>query len=105
MQCADSLRVQAYFDDELDAVSAAAVERHIEHCPECRTLLDELGQLREGICRDVPRGSVPPTLRARIARALEQESAAARVGRLPAWRTRPFWLGAFGGLGAALAAG
>ena len=28
MPCAESLRVQAYFDGELDALSAAEVERH-----------------------------------------------------------------------------
>jgi anti-sigma factor RsiW len=105
MQCAESLRAQAYFDRELDGVSAAAVERHIEHCPECRALLEELGQLRGDIRRDVPLTSAPPALRARIARVLGQEWAAERRPPAPAWRTRPFWLGAFGGLGAALAAG
>jgi anti-sigma factor RsiW len=105
MQCAESLRVEAYFDQELDAVSSAAVERHIEHCPECRTLLEELGRLRADIRRDVPLAGAPPALRARIARVLGQESSAARRAQLPAWRSRAFWLGAGGGLGAALAAG
>ena len=30
MQCAEALRVQAYFDHEVDAVSAADLERHVE---------------------------------------------------------------------------
>ena len=37
MQCAESLRVQAYFDDEVDGVTAAEIERHAEHCAACRS--------------------------------------------------------------------
>ena len=29
MPCAESLRVQAYFDGELDALAAADIERHL----------------------------------------------------------------------------
>ena len=36
MPCGESLRVQAYFDGELDALNAAEGERHAEACPECR---------------------------------------------------------------------
>jgi hypothetical protein len=31
----EMLRVEAYFDDEMDAVAAADIERHIEQCAEC----------------------------------------------------------------------
>src|SRR5439155_798497 len=46
-------------------------------------------------------------LRARIGRALDEEAGAPRAATraLRARRTRPFWLGALGSLGAALAAG
>ena len=49
MQCAEALRVQAYFDGEVDAVSATQLERHVEHCPECRLLLQELNVVRTAL--------------------------------------------------------
>ncbi len=108
MQCAESLRVQAAFDGELDAVSAATVERHAEHCPECRALLEHLERTHARIRRDLEYSQAPLELRERIARALDAETAAGRRGAAPAprpaWRARPFWLGTLTGAGAALAA-
>ena len=121
MQCAESLRVQAYFDGEVDALAAAEIERHAGHCPECRALLQDLERTRAGIRRDLDYGQAPAALRERIERALDDEEARgaelvaphespplapARRGTTarPPWRTRPFWQGAFGGLGAAVAA-
>ena len=116
MQCAESLRVQAYFDGEVDAISAADIERHVANCGECRALLDDLEQVRTALRKDLGVERAPPELRARIALALDQESAAEvprpvvpnpplasgpRARRVPS-----FWAGAFGGVGAtALAAG
>jgi anti-sigma factor RsiW len=76
VQCAESLRVQAYFDREVDAVSAAGIERHAEHCGECRALLEDLGRMRTTLRRHIPYVAAPPALRAQILRALDQESAA-----------------------------
>ena len=106
MQCAESLRLQAYFDGELDALAAAAIERHAEHCDECRTLLTELEETRTRLRRELDYPPAPPTLRARITRLLNEESGV-RAPRhaAAAWRTRPFWLGAGGGLVSACAAG
>jgi anti-sigma factor RsiW len=111
VQCAESLRVQAYFDREVDALSAAEIERHAELCPECRTLLADLAQTRARLRRDLDYAQAPPALRARIARTLDAESVAgapqanpARTRTARTWRTPPFWLGALGGLGTALAA-
>ena len=53
MQCAESLRVQAYFDGEVDAVSGAEIERHADHCNECRVLLEDLVKVRSALRRDV----------------------------------------------------
>jgi anti-sigma factor RsiW len=113
VQCAEHLRVQACFDGEVDAISAADTERHAEHCPECRALLADLAATRARIRRDLDYERAPPPLRERITRMLDEETAVAgretvqTAGRgpRPAWRTRPFWLGALGGIGAALAAG
>jgi anti-sigma factor RsiW len=127
--------VQAYFDAEVDAVSAADIERHTEHCAECRALLEDLEQVRSVLRRESAYVRTPPALRANILRALDQEDAAdAPVAEAsaasegmpasetataaerapgvkrkergsPAWRMRPFWVGALGGVsGAAIAA-
>ena len=123
MRCAESLRVQAYFDAEVDAVSAAEIERHIEHCAECRALLQDLEQVRTVLRRDLSFARTPPALRARVLGALDEEgsaeaadpsaeaadpSAEAAIPR-NAWRPRqraarnsrmrPYWLGAMGGAG------
>jgi anti-sigma factor RsiW len=110
MQCAESLRVQAYFDGELDALAAADIERHSEACAECRALLEDLQHARTALRRDLTYVSTPPALRARIMRALDEESAvkSARFNgeRLAGRRPRPFWMGAFSGIGGtAIAAG
>jgi anti-sigma factor RsiW len=107
--CAESLRVQAYFDGELDALAAAEVEQHIEHCAECRVLLEDLEQTRTMLRRDLPYDRTPSALRARIMGALDRENAITRP-RTPepartSGRARSFWVGAIGGFGsAALAA-
>jgi anti-sigma factor RsiW len=110
MQCAESLRVQAYFDGELDALSAAEVERHSEVCAECRALLQDLDHVRTALRQDLTYAGAPPELRARVMRALDEESTVRsprRDGvRLTSWRPRPFWKGAFTGIGGtAIAAG
>jgi anti-sigma factor RsiW len=123
--------VQAYFDAEVDALSAADIERHIERCAECRALLEDLEQVRGVLRQESDYVRTPPSLRAEIMRALDEESAAAasRAGglgagaerpdmsssdlfRRPAHRTfnsrrlRPFWTGAVSGaFGATIAAG
>jgi anti-sigma factor RsiW len=101
MRCAESLRVQAYFDAEVDAVSAADIERHIEHCAECGALLQDLEQVRTVLRRDSSYARTPAALHARIMGALDQESAAPRPreGVSPNRRIRPFWMGALGGVG------
>jgi anti-sigma factor RsiW len=108
VQCAESLKVQAAFDGELDAVSAAAVERHAERCPECKALLEHLKETRARIHRDLDYGRASPELRGRLAHMLDAEEAAERRAERPqvrpAWRARPFWLGTLTGAGAALAA-
>jgi len=107
--CAESSRVQAYFDGEVDSMSAANFERHLDHCAECRAELKDLEQVRTALRRELPYERAPPELRARIMSALDRESAVSAIRpkepRTRAWRARPFWMGAAGGFGsAALAA-
>jgi anti-sigma factor RsiW len=111
MQCLESLRAQAYFDGELDALAAADVERHSETCAECRALLGDLDHVRGALRQDLSYACPPPpALRARILSALDQEGRrkSLRLGsmRLTSRRPRPFWMGAFSGIGgASIAAG
>lgn len=100
MLCPESLRAQAYFDGELDAVRAAEIERHLERCPECRELQQGLERTRAALRRDLSYFRVAPELAARIDRALDQHSRGERAG----WRPRPFWAGALSGVGLAAAA-
>jgi anti-sigma factor RsiW len=107
MPCPDSLRVQAYFDGEADAITAADIERHMEHCDECRALHRSLMELRTALRSDLPQTRVPAALRARVMRSLDMEGSLAPPQRRarPSWRTRPFWMGATtGGLGMAAVA-
>ena len=73
MRCAESLRAQAYFDAEVDAVSASAIESHIEHCAECRALLQDLEQVRTVLRQDALYARTPPALRGKVMFALDQE--------------------------------
>jgi anti-sigma factor RsiW len=102
------LRVQAYFDGEVDAVSALEVERHAEHCAECRALLGHLAETRARIREELEYPAAPAPLRASIERLLDREvrnaPAPARTGRARPWRLSPLWLGASGGFAAAAAA-
>ena len=131
MQCAESLRVQAYFDGEVDAISAAEIERHVEHCNGCRELLQDLEKVRRALRSGISYAAAPPALRAQILQALDSDADAATdaatdavtdaatndavrsampVKRRPARRLRAFGgpgfrIGAFSGVGgAALAA-
>lgn len=106
MQCAEVLRVQAYFDGEVDAVEALEVERHAEHCPECRALLEHLANTRARVRGELEFAAAPPQLRAKISRLLDEEARRGNPQRAPRvpLRPRPFWLGALGGVGAAFAA-
>jgi anti-sigma factor RsiW len=116
VQCAESLRVQAYFDGEVDALSAAEIERHIEHCAECRALLQDLGKVRSALRDGITYVAAPQALRTQILQALDQEDDAQaspaparpkqrQAPQSRAWRGRSFWTGAFSGIGgAALAA-
>lgn len=101
MQCAESLRVQAYFDGEVDAVSAAEIERHIELCGECRALLEDLGKVRVALRQSVSYAAASPALRAKILRSLHQDAVPKPVRQFRGWRAPSFWTGAFTGIGAA----
>lgn len=93
MACNESSRVQAYLDGE--AVDVPAVERHLETCPDCSALRDDLLTLRSEIRGQATYRRADSVLRGRIARALAREEGGGK------WRevfTRQFWTGAFSGM-------
>jgi anti-sigma factor RsiW len=110
MECAESLRVQAYFDGEVDAATAFDVERHLGTCRECQQLLQDLKQARSLIRGNVVRAGAPAALRERIAQSLDLEPQDKPVERYrrdrSPGRSRPFWIGVLSGAGGcAIAAG
>jgi hypothetical protein len=95
VQCAESVRAQAYFDRELASPSAVDIERHAQHCLKCCKLLVDLMQMRCALRRDLAYMSIPAAMKVRVIRALNRES---RIGITPvyardlrAWLARPFW--------------
>jgi anti-sigma factor RsiW len=108
--CPEQLRVQAYFDGEVDAVSAAEIERHLERCGECHELHLQLQRTRQALRTELNYFRVPQPLTARIGGALDEAAGTLRPVRptrasQAGWWTRSFWTGAFSGVGlSALAA-
>jgi anti-sigma factor RsiW len=105
VQCAEALRVQAYFDSQLDATGAHELEKHLAHCAECRELLNDLKELRSVLRRDVSIERAPANLRGRVLEMLDQEDGRhARAPRRSVWRLPAFWGGALSGLASATVA-
>jgi anti-sigma factor RsiW len=108
VQCAEALRVQAYFDSQLDPLAADQIERHIEHCAECRALLQDLREVRSKLRQELKFEAAPPALQARIALALDREVQQAPAPRANPTRARArprlFLWGTMSGFGAAAAA-
>jgi anti-sigma factor RsiW len=109
MLCPETMRLHAYFDGEIDPVGAVELEQHLQGCAACRSQFEELQQLRSAFRASLPYFAVPPALRERVLRALDEEpgpnATAARRRPWPAGIRKGFWLGAGAGLGtAALAA-
>ena len=100
MTCAEFERTSAYLDGELDAPVSADAERHIETCAHCQALVAAAGEASEALRGRASRLRAPASLRARIARSLDEEET--KVARLPPARPvrRQFWLGAASGVGA-----
>jgi anti-sigma factor RsiW len=73
MPCTEAFRTQAYFDAELDAGAAVEVERHLETCADCASLLSELETTRRLIRDQAPYHRADDALRRRIADSLGRE--------------------------------
>ena len=74
MACNEALRLQAYFDGELDASAAAEIERHMEACRGCAALLGSLEAIRDGMRQETLNHRASPQVRSRVLTALDQET-------------------------------
>lgn len=101
MACAETLRVQAYFDGELDAAEALRVEEHLQHCPECISSVEELDRARSAI-RNATYYRTPAALRTAVTAAIAAEAGPRASRGAGILRTGGFWSGA--GAGAAATA-
>ena len=104
MACAESLRVHALVDHELDAAEAAALARHLEGCAECQALKSELESLSGALRATLPRHVPDAALKARLAAALDAEERAAPRPAPRAARPAYWWGAASGALAASLVA-
>lgn len=98
MACAEAVRVHAYLDGELEPAAIAAIERHIEHCEDCRALQRDIEAARAAVRGAATRYHAGPELKVALARRLEREAAAVEVRRQPLaaklLRGWHFWAGA-----------
>ncbi len=104
MQCPESLRVQAYVDGEVDALGSADIERHLEHCAECREQHAHVEALRARLRPLASKAPAPEALRQRARQLLHMEDAGrGSYGRRlrPRFTAWSFWSGAGSGFAAA----
>ena len=78
MSCNEGLRLQAYFDGELDASAALEVERHLQGCADCAALLADLEATRQLIRRDASYHRAPAGMREGIMASLDREEGVQR---------------------------
>ncbi|SRR5579862_112524 len=74
MPCNEALRVQAYFDGELDATTAMAVEQHLKVCVECAALYTDLDATRKLVRESAAYHRAGDGLRQSITAMLDRES-------------------------------
>ena len=106
MSCNEGLRLQAYFDGELDAGAVLEIERHLQSCTCCAALLVDLEATRKLIRRDVSYHRAGGDLRDAIAQTLDREKGVVKARPRERFDfSRRFLSGAASGVGAtALAA-
>jgi anti-sigma factor (TIGR02949 family) len=64
-------RISAFLDGELDAAETAELQRHLEACPSCRALQEDLMAVRAGLAEEMP--ELPEGLHEKIMDAVRAE--------------------------------
>jgi anti-sigma factor RsiW len=105
MPCNEALQVQAYFDGELDATAAVAVEQHLASCSECAALYAGLDATRKLVRESAAYHRADDDLRQSITEMLDREGGQPAKSRRRYIGDRKFLSGLASGVGAtALAA-
>ena len=78
--------LHGYFDNELDALSAAEFERHLKQCPECADALGALKSLRSSMNLAQLYEKMPATFRREILAHLRSASRVSIVLARTPWR-------------------
>lgn len=77
MVCKEVIRkLSEYLDGELDPTLAQGLTRHLEHCDDCRIIVDTTRKTIEIYCKTDPM-PLPDDVRERLQRALAE-----KLGRL-----------------------
>ncbi len=72
MNCRGVIReISNYLDGELDSSAQADLERHLEHCEDCRLVVDTTKKTIQIFCNSEP-VALPSGVRARLHEALEK---------------------------------
>lgn len=71
LQCVE--RLSEYLDEELDANEYWEIEAHLQCCPDCRQVMDELTVVSEEINLSISSIPIPTNLSMRILSAIEKE--------------------------------
>src|SRR5215469_10165544 len=71
----NGVRILSYLDDRLQGQELADFRAHLEHCSACRARVETERSLSQLLRRSRPLYSAPPSLRARVAAAVEQRNA------------------------------
>ncbi len=72
MNCRSVVReLSSYLDGELDPGLVAEVERHLNHCEDCRVVVDTTKKTIEIFCNSTPL-PLPEDVRNRLHQALEK---------------------------------
>lgn len=107
VRCAESVRVQAHLDGELDAIASLNIEQHMSQCDECRELFLALGRTRAMLKDRLSGPGASASLRAQIQNSLDREDASHRVDGVGVtrqkWEQASFWWGSLAGAAATVA--
>jgi anti-sigma factor RsiW len=74
-------QISAYIDDELSEQDRQEVANHIESCPSCQSLLEELLALQSDVSQTYRMLQAPNLLDSRISQAIKGEPTKKGVGR------------------------
>ena len=72
MNCRSIIKeLSSYLDEALDTNLKASIEKHLEHCDDCRVVVDTTKQTIQIFCNSEP-APLPEDTRVRLRQALEK---------------------------------